>query len=65
MMWADAFDFNAWQKSVDEKMEAQAEEIASLILEMKDLKEQLNSGSFIGTPPPGAFVPRNWRRFNG
>lgn len=61
--WAEAFDFDAWVKSVDEKMAAQAEEIASLVLEVAALKAQLNDSTFIGTPPPGAFVPRNWRRF--
>jgi len=62
--WGDAFDFNAWVESVDSKINAQAEEIAGLLLKVADLESRLNDSTFIGTPPAGAFLPRNRRRFN-
>jgi hypothetical protein len=61
--WGDAFDFDAWVKSVSERLESQAEEIASLLIKVNDLEQSMSSQAFIGTPPAGAFIPRN-RRFN-
>lgn len=61
--WSETFDFDGWMKSIEDRFEAQAEVIASLTAEVASLKAQINDGSLIGTPPPGAFVPRNWRRY--
>lgn len=59
MGWAEGFDMNRLQEQVN----AMAEAIASLEIKVMDLKAQVESQEFIGTPPPGAFRPRNQRYF--